>query len=133
MKSGNAGVQIGHDIPGGAVGMTRMIEETVMEHLAAETKLAVYMEVPEKPEEECIILEKTGGSERNYLETATLAVQSYGGSLYRAAEINELVKAAMRTLPEKTNVSRAALNSDYNFTDTKTKRYRYQAVYDIVY
>jgi len=28
-------------------------------------------------------------------------------------------------------IGKVKLNSDYNFTDTVTKQYRYQAVYDI--
>lgn len=31
------------------------------------------------------------------------------------------------------NVGGAHLNGSYNFTDTETKNYRYQAVYDINY
>lgn len=54
-------------------------------------------------------------------------------SLLRAAEINEAAKAAMDTLPERPEVFRSALNSDYNYTDTETKTYRYQAVYDITF
>ena len=30
-------------------------------------------------------------------------------------------------------VSKVSLNSDYNFTDAATKRYRYQAVFDIIH
>ena len=29
------------------------------------------------------------------------------------------------------SISKIKLNSDYNFTDTETKEYRYQAVFDI--
>ena len=39
----------------------------------------------------------------------------------------------LKALPELDAVSASRLNSDYNFTDTTTKRYRYQAVYDLVY
>ena len=34
---------------------------------------------------------------------------------------------------KETNVFRCELNGDYNFTDTETKRYRYQAVFDLTY
>ena len=36
-------------------------------------------------------------------------------------------------MAESTNIFKSSLNSDYNFTDTSTKKYRYQAVYDIYY
>lgn len=53
--------------------------------------------------------------------------------MYDAARLNERVKAAMDSAAELDAVSASRLNSDYNFTDTTTKRYRYQAVYDLVY
>ena len=62
-----------------------------------------------------------------------LALQSYGATLYQAAELNEQVKAAMEDIVELDLISRAELNTDYNFTDTQTKRYRYQAVYDLIF
>ena len=48
-------------------------------------------------------------------------------------EINEEVKAAMDEIIVLPEISRSKLNSDYNFTDTEKKRYRYQAVYDITH
>ena len=49
-------------------------------------------------------------------------------------KLNEKVKEAMDELPwELDSVTRSKLNSDYNFTDTATRKYRYQAVYDITY
>ena len=39
----------------------------------------------------------------------------------------------MDRMPDTEDVGRAVLNSDYVYTDTATKRYRYQAVYDITY
>ena len=50
-----------------------------------------------------------------------------------AAELNERVKAAMDELADIDDVSACRLNSDYNFTDTTTKHYRYQAVFDLVF
>ena len=48
-------------------------------------------------------------------------------------ELNELVKEAMDDIVVLDEISRSALNSDYNFTDVTTKRHRYQAVYDLVF
>lgn len=75
---------------------------------------------------------------KNYLAEklsvpVVLAIQSYAPSMYEAARLNERVKAAMDSAAELDAVSASRLNSDYNFTDTTTKRYRYQAVYDLVY
>ena len=53
--------------------------------------------------------------------------------MYNAAKLNEEVKDAMEKIIEYTEISKCSLNSDYNFTDTKTKSYRYQAVFDLVF
>ena len=42
-------------------------------------------------------------------------------------------KEAMEKIIERNDTSKCELNSDYNYTDTARKRYRYQAVFDIVY
>ena len=47
--------------------------------------------------------------------------------------MNGKVKEAVKGLVELDSISGVHLNSDYNFTDTETKRYRYQAVFDINY
>ncbi len=51
----------------------------------------------------------------------------------QAIDLNEAVKAVMDEFWKHHAVYSCKLNSDYNFTDTETKRYRYQAVYVITY
>ena len=110
-----------------------MIEKVILDYLTATLTVPVYMERPEEDEGEFVVIEKTGSEKNNYISRATIAIQSFGNSLYRAAEINEAVKAAIDNLIALPEVSRSHLNSDYNFTDTTKKRYRYQAVYDITH
>ena len=110
-----------------------MIEITILNYLRQLLNVPVYMEEPKKPPESYVLIEKTAGSKKNHILSATLAIQSYAGTLYGAAKLNEEVKAAMEQSIAISNVSKAALNSDYNFTDTSTKRYRYQAVYNMTY
>ena len=110
-----------------------MIEKTVLDYLDDALQVPVYMEVPENPPKEYIVIEKTSGGVRNHIYNATLAIQSVSESLYLAAGINEQVKAAMEVIADKTEISKCDLNSDYNFTDTSTKKYRYQAVFDLVH
>lgn len=76
---------------------------------------------------------KTGGGRRNLIENAIIVIQSYAGSKFRAAQINQEVKTAMNGITALDNVSACNLNSDYDYTDTETKSYRYQAVYDITF
>lgn len=110
-----------------------MIEIIIKNYLAEKLSVPVALEVPADPPKSFILLEKTGSSREERIDRAVLAIQSYAPSMYEAARLNERVKAAMDSAAELDAVSASRLNSDYNFTDTTTKRYRYQAVYDLVY
>lgn len=115
-----------------------MIELTVLNYLqtcftTSSGSIPVYAEMPVDMPETFIVLEKTGGGSTNRIDRATIAVQSYAPTLFEAAALNETVKAYMDAMPDTQPVFRCKLNSDYNFTDTTLKRYRYQAVYDIAY
>lgn len=112
-----------------------MIETVILNHLMTELNTQdVYMEVPETNlPDRFVVVEKTGGNMENHLWESSVAVQSYGPSMLAAAMLNESVKAAMDSLAEEPEVTKAAYDSDYNFTDTDTKRYRYQCVYDVTH
>lgn len=107
-----------------------MIEKIVLEHLKKELRVPVSMEVPHG-QKEYVVIEKVGGGKEEHISSAMMAIQSYGDSLLRASAINELVKKAMESLTDHGDVCRVELNSDYNYTDTEKKKYRYQAVFDI--
>jgi len=110
-----------------------MIEKTILDYLNNKLSEPCYMEEPDG-EDTFVLLEKTGSSLSNYVYSATFTIQSYATSLYEAAELNEKVKAAMLTIADELNtISKCSLNSDYDFTDTTKKRYRYQAVFDITH
>ena len=110
-----------------------MIEKTVLDYLNDKLPVPVYMEVPEDVETSYVIIEKTGGGMTNQIWTATLAIKSVAASLFNAAALNIAVIEAMLAIADTTEISKCSLNSNYNFTDTRTKEYRYQAVFDIVY
>ncbi|MFV0414499.1 MAG: hypothetical protein ACK5L3_14775 [Oscillospiraceae bacterium] len=111
-----------------------MIEKIVLDYLTEKMQpVAVSMEVPENSALPFVVVEKTGSGRTNKIGSATFAIQSYAGSLLLAAELNEAVKSAMDDMAELAEVCSTRLNSDYNFTDTASKRYRYQAVYDITH
>jgi len=111
-----------------------MIEKTVLDYLTVESGVPVYMEEPENPSAyPFIVIQKTGSGLENHIKRATFAVQSYAESLYGAAHLNETIKEIMLDIISLDEVAKCSLNSDYNFTDTARKRYRYQAVYDLVH
>lgn len=111
-----------------------MIEKTILDYLSdCLPDVPVYMEVPADRPAVFVVIEKTGSSRINHIDSATIAVQSYGATLYDAAVLNERVKTAMLDAITLDSISRAALNSDYNYTDTTAKHYRYQAVFDVTF
>ncbi|HEM5579018.1 TPA: hypothetical protein U1694_000345 [Streptococcus suis] len=110
-----------------------MIEVITLNFLTEHLSVPVYTEHQEEMPERFVIFDKTSGGKKNHLNQATLAIQSYGQSLEEAAFLNEEVKQAVEKMVELPSISKVELNSDYNFTDTETKRYRYQAVVDFIY
>ena len=110
-----------------------MIETTVLDYLRDRLGVPVTMEVPEGASGTFVVLEKTGSSRQNYIRRATLAVQSYAPTLLLAAQLDDRVIEAMLALPKLDRVAACRLECDYNFTDTETKKYRYQAVFAVTY
>lgn len=110
-----------------------MIELVVLDYLKSVLNVPVAMEKPTADLKEYVLIEKTGSSEENYIMNATFVIQSYSDTLYGAASLNETVKEKMRNITTLADVSASKLNSDYNYTDTTTKQYRYQAVFDLVF
>ena len=108
-----------------------MIEQTLIDYLSSKLDVNVYMEVPENMPETFVVIEKTGGGMENHIFESTFAIQAYAMSLYDAACLNEEIKGYMLYGTTPADICSIRLNSDYNYTDTSTKRYRYQAVYDI--
>ncbi|MHA7801910.1 hypothetical protein [Aerococcus tenax] len=96
--------------------------------------VTTYLEYPNSKQAGAfIVFEKTGSQKRNRLVSGTFAFQSYADSLYKAAELNNLVKKAVEDLEWLPEIASVKLSSDYNFTDTEMKKYRYQAVFEIKY
>lgn len=110
-----------------------MIEKIVKKYLDEQLDVPSYFEHEKNMPESFVIIQKTGGGGSDYVRYSTFAFQSYAPSLQKAAELNEIVKKTIENLVSVNEVSGIHHNSDYNFTDTETKRYRYQAVYNINY
>lgn len=109
-----------------------MIEVIVYTFLKNELEdVPVFMEVPEIPPEQFVLIEKTSSGLENYIKSATFAIQSYADSMFEAASLNEVVKEKMLDIIGEKEITKVSLNSDYNFTDINTKKYRYQAVFDL--
>lgn len=119
-----------------------MIEKTVLNYYkSALAPVPVLMELPEVPSEDFptmptsfVIIQKVGGSARDHINTASIAFQSYSTeSLLKAAELDEAVRNALPGILANNDIGGLKLASNYNFTDTRTKRYRYQCVVDFYF
>lgn len=114
-----------------------MIEITIKNFLESKLSLPVLLEKPKSKASKYVLIERTGGAQKNKIPSAILTIQSYDTTMQKAAELNELVKYwmldGMEGLVTENEVVSVDLNSDYNYTDTTTKEYRYQAVYNIVH
>lgn len=109
-----------------------MIEKVVLDYLKSKG-FEAYMERNNEIEGDFILIEKTGSGEENHIKNSTLAIQSFSDSLYNTAALNEKVKETMKQIIELEEVCRCTLNSDYNYTLSNSKEYRYQAVFDLVH
>lgn len=112
-----------------------VIESTVIEYLNNHTSIAhqAYGDTPRSGAFQYYLVQKTGSTNRNHLHTAQITIQSYGSSKSVAKTMNETLISAMAGIVELENISACRLNSDYDYTDTAKRRYRYQAVFDITY
>ena len=110
-----------------------MIEAIILNHLKTKLTVPVRLQKPEPlPKDgKYILFEKAGGSQLNKVGGSTIAFQSHASSMADAALLNEETKNAVESLIELDEIVSVKYNTDYNFTDTTTKQYRYQALYDI--
>jgi hypothetical protein len=127
-----------------------MIEKTILNYLSAKlnpnqtsanvSTIPVLMELPDVPSSDypefppsLVVIQKVGMDRTNHVSHASFAFQSYGSSLLNAAALDELVRNAIDKITETTDIGGVYLASNYEFTDTRTKRYRYQCVYEFYF
>lgn len=108
-----------------------MIELIIKKFLDGHLSVPSFFEHQKELPSSYVLIEKTSSGKENHLKSSTFAFQSYAESMFDAATLNEEVKAAVESMIELNEISGVQLNSDYNFTDITTKKYRYQAVFDI--
>ena len=71
------------------------------------------------------------------LFSAAISYKLFSTTVIDAPKWNEKARRQLEKvdtiMPERGDISRCALVSSYPFNDTTTKRYRFQAVYEITY
>lgn len=82
--------------------------------------------------ERFLLIEKVGGGQTDHIDSGSVAVKSYSlNSLYEAASLDEEMRNVMFEMVALNSISEIRLASNYNHTDVRTKRYRYQSVFEI--
>ena len=111
-----------------------MIELVFKEFLEQTLGIPVFLEKPENKPNKYLKIERIGEPTVNRIEHCTIVVQSCTNSLFEAAELNGEVIKVMESIAEtKNDISKCKLSSDYNFTNPKTKEYRWQATFEVAY
>jgi predicted choloylglycine hydrolase len=118
-----------------------MIEETIAAYLKDNASVPWFAMRPPAYEDNANIgqrkyglFEKTSSRKADHVVYSTIAFQSYAPTLLEAAQISAELRELMEQLPNTTaEVSKAQLNSEYNFTNTADKQPRYQAVFSLVH
>ena len=110
-----------------------MIELVIKNYLDGHLDVPSFFEHQSGLKGKYVLVEKLSGRNKNMLNSSVFAFQSYADSLFESAQLNEQVKEVVEAMVELPGITGIQLNSDYNFTDTQTKKNRYQAVFDINY
>ena len=110
-----------------------MIEKIVLDYLNEVLEYPTYTQEQNKGEKNFYLIQKVGSSIDNKIDTSMIAVQSYAPSRIEAAEMNYAMIQAMDDIIQLDEIGKCKKNSDYDYTDTSKKRYRYQALFEIVH
>ena len=111
-----------------------MIEKTVIDYLSARLSVPVGAQTPPGPPESYVVVERTGGGEKDGLQAAVIALRCTDASLFGAISLCTVVADALKTMPAHVaNVSSARRESTYNQTDLRTKSWRYTTIFRVYY
>lgn len=110
-----------------------MIEKIVLDYLNNALEYPTYTQEQNNGEKYFYLIQKVGSSVDNKIDTSMVAIQSYAPSRFEAAEMNYAMIEAMNDIIQMDEIGKCKKNSDYDYTDTSKKRYRYQALFEIVH
>jgi len=112
------------------------ILEYIVDYLGDRFDVPVRVEKPsdlDEVPERYILVEKTGFSIKNFICTATVAIQAHAEQLYAAEDMIVNIRKAMFDMAEDHRISDVKLDSDYPWPDASRKEDRYQAVFQITH
>lgn len=110
-----------------------MIEQLIISHLLSRLSCCVDGEIPVEPPQRFVVVQKRGGERENHIYTSLIQFDVYAESLATAAALCKEVMAAVDNMTDLDEVCSCEYGGDYNATDTASKRYCYQAMYNITH
>lgn len=111
-----------------------MIEKTVVDYLKARLTVPVGAQTPQGPPASYVVVERTGGGEKDGLQAAVLALRCTASTLWSSIVLCNVAAETLKSMPDNVeNVFSARRESTYNQTDTRTKSFRYTAIFRVYY
>jgi len=107
-----------------------LFEEVLLKYMNQNMKIKSYTERSSSQEDEFYVIDRIGGSSNRSYDTSTIAIQSYAKTKYRAAKNDEAMRKCILEMVSLDNILNVELNSFYDYTDTNTKNFRYQSVFE---
>lgn len=110
-----------------------LIEKVVRDYLNETLEYPTYTQEPHKNEPRYYLIQKVGSSRDNKIDSSMIVVESHAQSRYDAAVLNHDMIEAMDDIIRLDEIGSCKKNSDYDYTDTSKKVYRYRALFEIVH
>ena len=110
-----------------------LIEKVVSDYLNNTLDNPTYTQEPHNGETDYYLIEKVGSSVSNKIDGSMIVIESHASSRYEAAQMNLEVIEAMDNIITLDDITRCEKNSDYDYTDTSRKDYRYRALFELTH
>lgn len=110
-----------------------MIDQIIKQYLDGQLSVPSFFDFEKKMPAKFVSFERTSGGKVNHIKNSSFAFQSHADTKYEALQlINEVIEVVERMI-ELDEMSKIELNTYYDFTDEESKKYRYQAVFEITH
>lgn len=109
------------------------IEVIVLRILAAKLPERIFAEYPPEPPAAFFVLDKLADRETRFVNTASFALQAYAPTKLEAARLIGAARDTLDALIFAKDISAVQPENEAPFPDTRTKAYRYQAVFSVTY
>lgn len=111
-----------------------MIEKELITYFkSVMSDVPVGFEAPLKKPDKYVVFTMLDGGEINHIKAATISADCYAVSLLKAAELCEVVKTHMLDMIRLDSISGVYVGNVRSNTDTNTKTYCYECVFNFYY